>query len=153
MTILEALKADHDKAKALLKDILDTDDAKSRADLFKQFKSDMTAHSRAEEKVFYGALEKADDGKDEALEGHVEHEIVDLLMDQLARSRSKDSDKWTARCTVLKELIEHHVEEEEGEFFKTAQKQFDEAQLEKMGKAFLAEKPKHESKDPRHAAA
>src|SRR4051812_40390818 len=35
MTILDALKADHDKAKALLKQILDTDDAKSRTDLFK----------------------------------------------------------------------------------------------------------------------
>ena len=151
MTILDALKGDHDKAKALLKQILDTDDAKSRTDLFKQFKSDMTAHSRAEEKVFYGAMEKSGEGKDDALEGHVEHEIVDWLMDQLSRSRSKDSDKWTARCTVLKELIEHHVEEEEGEFFKTAKKQFDEAELTKMGKAFMAEKPKHET-EHQHAA-
>jgi hemerythrin superfamily protein len=153
MTILEALKADHDKAKALLKQILDTDDAKSRADLFKQFKSDMTAHSRAEEKVFYTAMEKTEEGKDEALEGHVEHEMVDILMDQLSRARAKDADKWTARCTVLKELVEHHVAEEEGEFFETARKTIGAAKLEEMAAQFAAEKPKHETKGLEHKHA
>ena|SRR5579862_7149480 len=154
MTILDALKTDHDQVKAMLEQILGTDDAKQRGELFKQFKTDMTAHSRAEEKVLYLRMEKADEtAKDEALEGFVEHEIVDRLMDDLSRSRAKDSDKWTARCKVLKELIEHHVDEEEGEFFATARKLFDEATLEKMGEAFKIEKPKHEGHGTqRHAA-
>ncbi|MEJ0068624.1 MAG: hemerythrin domain-containing protein [Pseudomonadota bacterium] len=154
MTILDLLKTDHDHVKAILKEILGTDDVKQRGELFKQFKTDMTAHSRAEEKVLYLAMEKADEeAKDEALEGFVEHEIVDRLMDDLSRSRAKDSDKWTARCKVLKELIEHHVEEEEGEFFATARKLFDVAKLERMGEAFLEEKPKHEGHGAHHRAA
>jgi hemerythrin superfamily protein len=153
MTILDALKADHDQVKAMLEKILGTDDAKQRSELFKQFKTDMTAHSRAEEKVLYLRMEKADEAaKDDALEGFVEHEVADRLMDDLSRSRAKDSDKWTARCKVLKELIEHHVEEEEGEFFATARSVFDEATLEKMGDEFNAEKPKHEGHATHHRA-
>ena len=118
------------------------DDAKKRSDLFKQFRTELTAHSRAEEKVLYRGMEKSEEGKDDALEGAVEHEVVDRLMEDLSRSRSIGSDKWTARCTVLQELLEHHIDEEEGEFFKIARKIFDRETLAKMGTAFTAEKTK-----------
>jgi hemerythrin superfamily protein len=122
MSILETLQTDHRQVKELLKTILSTADAKKRSDLFKQFRTELTAHSRAEEKVLYRGMEKSEEGKDDALEGAVEHEVVDRLMEDLSRSRSIGSDKWTARCTVLQELLEHHIDEEEGEFFKIARK-------------------------------
>ncbi|MDB5405130.1 MAG: hemerythrin cation binding protein [Rhodospirillales bacterium] len=140
MAILELLKADHAKVKSLLEETLGTEDATQRSQLIKQIKTDLTAHSHAEEKVLYRRMEKSEEGKDEALEGDVEHELVLLLCDQLARSRSKGSDPWTARCSVLKELIEHHVEEEEGEFFKTARRLFDRPTLQRMGNEFIKEK-------------
>jgi hemerythrin-like domain-containing protein len=126
----------------LLKTILSTADAKKRSDLFKQFRTELTAHSRAEEKVLYRGMEKSEEGKGDALEGAVEHEVADRLMEDLSRSRSIGSDKWTARCTVLQELLEHHIDEEEGEFFKIARKIFDREALAKMGTAFTAEKTK-----------
>jgi hemerythrin-like domain-containing protein len=92
--------------------------------------------------VLYRGMEKSEEGKDDALEGAVEHEVVDRLMEDLSRSRSIGSDKWTARCTVLQELLEHHIDEEEGEFFKIARKIFDREGLTKMGTAFTAEKTK-----------
>jgi hemerythrin-like domain-containing protein len=144
MTILNALKADHDDLKSMLKAILATKDGKKRSVLFAEFKAKLTAHSRAEEKVFYRPLEKAEEGKSEALEGTVEHEIVDRLLADLAAAQQPEVEKWTARCSVLRELLEHHIEEEEGEFFKTARKLFDRAVLEKMGKDFAAEKSKIE---------
>jgi len=142
MSILETLQTDHRQVRELLKTILSTADAKKRSDLFKQFRTELTAHSRAEEKVLYRGMEKSEEGKDDALEGAVEHEVVDRLMEDLSRSRSIGSDKWTARCTVLQELLEHHVDEEEGEFFKIARKTFDRETLAKMGMAFTAEKTK-----------
>ena len=144
MSILETLQTDHRQVKELLKTILSTADAKKRSDLFKQFRTELTAHSRAEEKVLYRGMEKSEEGKDDALEGAVEHEVVDRLMEDLSRSRSVGSDKWTARCTctVLQELLEHHIDEEEGEFFKIARKIFDRETLAKMGTAFMAEKTK-----------
>lgn len=144
MTILEALQTDHRRVKLLLETILSTDAAKKRGDLFKQFRTELTAHSRAEEMVLYRRVKKSEEGKDDALEGAVEHEIVDRLMEDLSRSRSVGSDKWTARCTVLQELLEHHIDEEEGEFFKVARKIFDRDTLAKMGTAFTAEKTKLE---------
>jgi hemerythrin superfamily protein len=142
MTILNALKADHDEVKGMLKAILATTDGKKRGDLFAELKTKLTAHSRAEEKVFYRPLEKTEEGKREALEGTVEHQIVDRLLADLAAARQPEAETWTARCSVLQELLEHHIEEEEGDFFKTARKLFDRAALEKMGKDFAAEKSK-----------
>jgi hemerythrin superfamily protein len=143
MTILDDIKADHDEAKSLLKTILATEEAAERAELFKEFRKKMTAHNRSEEKVFYHRLEASEDARSEALEAEVEHETTDRLIEDLSRMRAKDSDKWTARCTVLQELLEHHIEEEESEVFPAARKLFDRAALEKMGEAFLAEKAKH----------
>ena len=42
-------------------------------------------------------------------------------------------------CTVLQELLEHYIDEEEGEFYKIARKIFDREGLTKMGTAFTAE--------------
>jgi hypothetical protein len=56
-------------------------------------------------------MEKFEEGKDDTLEGAVEDEVVDRLMEDLSRSRSIGSDKWTARCTVLQEILEHHIDE------------------------------------------
>ena len=109
MTILETLQTDHRQVKELLETVLSTDDAKKRSDLFKQFRTELTAHSRAEERVLYRGMEKSEEGKGDALEGAVEHEVVDRLMEDLSRSRSTGTDKWTARCTVLQELLEHHL--------------------------------------------
>jgi hemerythrin superfamily protein len=142
MTILKALKTDHENAKALLVNILDAKDGKERKRLFGQFADELTAHSRAEEKVLYARLKKTDEGKDEALEGAVEHQIVDRLIEDLKKNSSTQSDEWSARCGVLQELLEHHIEEEQDEMFKTARKLFDAKALEKMGEEFVAEKSK-----------
>lgn len=147
MNLLDVLKHDHDEVKELLRDILDSDDGKERPDLFKKVKTNLTAHSRSEEKVLYRRLEKSKDGKDEALEGFVEHEVADYLVEGLARARDKASDQWKARCKVLKEMLEHHIEEEESEFFGTAESLFDGQQLEAMGEEFAKEKAKHGVKE------
>jgi hemerythrin superfamily protein len=142
MTILNALKADHDEFKGMLKAILVTKDGKKRRDLFAEFKTDLTAHSRAEEKIFYRPLAKTEEGKTEVLEGTVEHDIVDCLLAELASARQPEAQKWTAGVTVLQELIENHIGEEEDDVFKTARKLFDRAALEQMGKDFAEEKSK-----------
>jgi hemerythrin superfamily protein len=120
MTLLKALKADHEKAKALLANTLDAEDGRERKSLFAQFADELTAHSRAEESVLYARLKKTEEGKDEALERAVEHQVVDRLIEDLKKNSSTQSDEWSARCGVLQELLEHHIEEEEDEMFKIA---------------------------------
>lgn len=47
---------------------------------------------------------------------------------------------WGAKATVMKENIEHHIEEEEGEMFRTARQVFDRAQLVDLGERMAAGK-------------
>ena len=58
------------------------------------------------------------------LEGYEEHHVVDEIMGELDASRVTD-ETWGAKFKVMKENIEHHIEEEEGEMFKTARCVFD----------------------------
>jgi hypothetical protein len=44
-----------------------------------------------------------------------------------------DDETWGAKLKVMKENLEHHIEEEEGEMFKKARQVLDEAELESLG--------------------
>jgi hypothetical protein len=47
---------------------------------------------------------------------------------------------WGAKALVMKENIEHHIEEEEGEMFKQARQVFDASELEDLGQRMEARK-------------
>jgi hemerythrin superfamily protein len=134
MNAFELLKADHDKVGKLLKRIDETTErgVKTREDLFTQVKSELDLHAQIEETIFYPALEEADATRDITLEAYEEHRIVKQLLTEL-ESMSKDSEEWTARFSVLKENVEHHVEEEEGEMFPKAKKVLSKEDQETLG--------------------
>ena len=48
-------------------------------------------------------------------------------------SAPKDDEQWTAKFTVLKENVEHHVEEEEEEMFQKARKVLSEDEIDELG--------------------
>ena len=75
---------------------------------------------------------KADETRDITLEAFEEHRLVKQLLGEL-ESLDKGEEKWTAKFTVLKENIEHHVEEEEDEMFKKARKVLSEEDAETLG--------------------
>ena len=77
--------------------------------------------------------------KDIVLEGYQEHHVVDLLMSELEELDVTD-ETWGAKALVMKENIEHHIEEEEGEMFKTARSVFDAAELDALGDRMAARK-------------
>jgi hypothetical protein len=83
--------------------------------------------------------------RDSTLEGYEEHHVADVLMREISRISPSD-EKWKAKFAVLKEKVEHHVEEEEGEIWTKAQEVFDEAEAEKLGEAFVAEKERRMAK-------
>lgn len=143
MSLLDTLKQDHERIKEILTRIIETEDNAERGRLFKEFKMELVGHSRAEEKVLYRRMEKADEeSRDDALEGFVEHEVAETLARSLETARQRTSPKWTARASVLKEVLEHHIEEEENEFFEQARKDFSEEELQRMDQEFQREKPK-----------
>ena len=137
MSILDLLKADHKEVSDLLSEMSETTEraAKKREQLFTECKTALMAHSHAELEAFYLPLLRDGDDEDALREAQVEHEVVERLLEDISSTASTD-EKWLAKVTVLKELIEHHVEDEEGEIFKLAKKAYDKKQLDEIGTRF-----------------
>jgi hemerythrin superfamily protein len=140
MDAISMLKTDHDKVKKLLTELESTTErgVKTRAELFSTIKGELTVHEVIEEEIFYPALKSHPKAKDIVLEAFEEHHVVDLLMSELERLDVTD-ETWGAKALVMKENIEHHIEEEEGEMFRQARQVFDRQELEELG-ARMAER-------------
>jgi len=70
------------------------------------------------------------------LEGFEEHHVVDEIMGELEATDVTD-EQWGAKFKVMKENIEHHIEEEEGEMFKQARQVFSDDELDELGARML----------------
>ncbi|HEX3427367.1 MAG TPA: hemerythrin domain-containing protein [Candidatus Limnocylindrales bacterium] len=141
MDAIKLLKADHDKVKGLLNELESTTErgVKTRSELFATIKGELTLHEIVEEEIFYPELKAHPKAADIVLEGYEEHHVVDLLMGELEALDVSD-ETWGAKAVVMKENIEHHIEEEEGEMFPQARQVFDAAELEDLGQRMEARK-------------
>ncbi len=134
MDALTLLKDDHDRVKKLLADGEKTTERAEvgRTELFGTLKEEMLIHERIEEEIFYPALKSHPKAKDIVLEGYEEHHVVDEVMGELEATDVTD-ETWAAKFKVMKENIEHHIEEEEGEMFTQARSVFSADELESLG--------------------
>jgi len=120
------LREDHQQVRALLGELEETTDraVARREKLLASIEQELTMHTRIEEEIFYPAFRdaarKKDDGKlyFEALE---EHHVVDLILPEI-KGTGVESEQFAAKAKVLKDLVEHHAEEEETEMFPRARK-------------------------------
>ena len=131
---LTLLERDHRLLEALLEQAVETDEhsGADRTAILARVARELTSHEMMEEKVLYPALKSHREAKEIVLEGYQEHHVADLVMKELQKMPPSD-ERWGAKLKVLKENIEHHIEEEEGEMFKTARSVLSEEQLEALG--------------------
>ncbi len=136
MDAIELLKADHRKVEKLFKDydklVEDEGSYNEKEALAATICAELSMHAQVEEEIFYPAARDILDEEDLVDEAVVEHASAKDLIAQLA-DMSPDDDLYDAKVKVLGELIEHHVEEEEGEMFKQARSVFDRQELEDLG--------------------
>ena len=153
--IRAALKRDHEELLELAEALCEGSGGENRRQRFARFKEVLGAHSNSEEVVVYRALERVGEveSKDFALEGTVEHGSVDALVVKLARMRDLDGDKARAHFTVVKELLEHHIDEEHTEMFKRLGEHFSSEELAAMGERFEAAKASPLRRRPSRARA
>jgi hypothetical protein len=144
MDILDKLKQEHEEAKELLETIADGDSGSERKTALKKLKAALIPHLRAEAKVVYDALEtlKDKDVKQDALEGHLEHDIAERTLLQLLKIQNAMSPEFSATAKVLKELVEHHVREEESQVWSDVRKNFTSDDRMQMNRDFEAAKKK-----------
>jgi hemerythrin-like domain-containing protein len=134
MDAISLLEEDHRNMKKLLSELESTTErgVKTREELFATVKDELTVHETIEEEIFYPALKQHPKTKEIALEAYEEHHVVDMVMAEI-EDVPHDDETWGAKFKVMKENIEHHIEEEENEMFKQARQVFEEDELEALG--------------------
>ena len=152
MDVIKLLKEDHKKVKKMLDDLESTTEraVTKREELFAKIQSELKLHELVEEQIVYPAFREQAKLKDIVLEGYEEHHVVDLLMEEIANELVTD-ETWGAKVKVMKENVEHHVEEEEEKMFPQARKLFKDEELEKLGEQVELLKRKEQMQQPKAA--
>ncbi len=140
--ILDTLKKEHDEVKDLLEKLSDAETSAQRRTLVQKIKAALVPHTKAEEKVVYDAVIslRDKDAQRDGHEGYLEHEWAAKTLQRLEAITNAASPEHQAAGKVLKELVEHHIEEEERNVWKDIKEHFSEEDRTKMNAAFLATK-------------
>jgi len=141
MDALKLLELDHEKVKKILSDLDSTTErgVKTREELFTKVRQELVVHEAIEEEIFYPALKEHPKAKDIVLEAYEEHHVVDQVMAEID-GLPFDDETWGAKLSVMKENVEHHIEEEEDQMWKQARQVFDDSELEQLGARMEARK-------------
>ncbi len=139
MDVFELLKQDHQKVSGIFQRIEATADASQRQQLFGQLKQELDLHAQVEETILYPALKQAAQTRSLTMEAYEEHQEVKDLLAEIEQT-PPDDEEWTALVTELKESVEHHVDEEEGEMFPQAREVLGQQTLAEVGARMMQEK-------------
>jgi hemerythrin superfamily protein len=142
MDAIRMLKDDHKSVNALFKRF---EKAGERAftekrSIVDQIIEELSKHAAVEEQLFYPvARATVPDTDDVTLESLEEHHVVKWVLSEL-ESMDPQDERFDAKVTVLIELVRHHVEEEEGEFFPKVRDELGRAALTDLGDVMAAAK-------------
>ncbi len=140
--ILDTLKKEHDEVKVLLKNLSDAETAAQRRSLVLKIKAALVPHTKAEEKIVYDAVIGLRDksAQQDGHEGYLEHEWAAKTLQRLEGISNAASAEHKAAGKVLKELVEHHIEEEESNVWSDVRENFTDEVRKAMNVAFEAAK-------------
>lgn len=137
--LFELLKSDHRKVQALLEKMLKGGASKSKQQNFEKFQTEFLGHAAAEEKLLYPMLIEQSDQPELGHMALEEHRAARMVLKDLIGLKPND-ERWIARCQVMAELINHHIEEEESEVFDAFGEIIDEEQSKQLAKQFQQSK-------------
>ncbi len=136
------LRADHKRLRQLLTDLKGAQTPARRQRVFEQVQDEIKAHTTIEEELFYPAFrDAAKTKKDRQMfhEATEEHHAADLVLKETGGAMH-EPDVFAARAKVLKELVEHHAEEEETDMFPRARTLLLPSELRRLGEEMAARK-------------
>lgn len=139
--IFAVLKRDHRKVTELFARIQDTSDNELtlRKQLFNELKVELQIHSLIEENLFYSHLRNYYKTKNIITDSYQEHAEIRSYLEKLSYLNI-DTHEWMNNLKVLKSIIVHHVQEEEGDLFPLSKEVFSDEELEQIGQSFMIEK-------------
>jgi len=135
---IEMLKQDHRKVERLFEEFGKSSDDHRKEELAEQICSELIIHTKLEEEMFYPACRKVGVEEHTMDEAQVEHDGAKVFINDLLDSQP-DEPFWEAKVSVLRELVKHHIQEEE----KPGQGAFAQATAHGIDDKGLAEQLKH----------
>ena len=125
------LTKQHDEVRALFKRLESARSREQKTEIFDELAQNLVGHDAIEREIFYPACERAMGMTDTLGEALVEHGVVEFSLFQADEARRRDDFEF--KCTVLKEMVEHHVKEEEDEFFPRVERALGKEKLLELG--------------------
>ncbi len=146
MKATDLLKQQHREVKSLFREAKKADVGERRG-LLDEIEQKLRHHMEIEEGIFYPAVRSLETKKTDEIvpEAYEEHHVVKLVLDELPDYDVED-ERFEAKMTVLEELIEHHVEEEETDMFKAAAR-LGNARLEELAEEMQGEPAEGEDEE------
>lgn len=131
--LFDMLETDHDEIKNILDDLSETSDQaeKTRESGFMKLKAELIPHMRGEEQALYPVLQSNEETREMALEAIEEHRAAEKVLNELD-GMPVNAEAWLAKITVLQEMLEHHIDEEESKIFPKAEKEFDNSRFDQI---------------------
>ena len=133
MKATSLLETQHRKVEALFKKLEGGRSEPSA--VLEELANSLAAHMAIEQEIFYPRIKEVQ--SDLVNESFEEHAVAELALKRLLMTDAED-EAFQARVTTLKELIQHHVEEEEQELFPKVEKALEEEELSRLGKTMKA---------------
>jgi len=134
MKATDFLEKQHKEVMKLFKQVEKSEEPKARKRLMTEIVAHLKVHTTIEEEIFYPAVCEigTENVEDMMLEAVEEHHVVDLILAELP-TVDPAADTFEAKMTVLRELVEHHVEEEREEIFPMAEKKLGKERIAELG--------------------
>ena len=134
MNATELLKKDHDAVKQLFTEFESAASADEKRKIFEDIREELLIHATIEEEIFYPALRKANssEAKEEVEEALREHQAVKAMLNELRNMSAEDDAALIDKMRTLSRNVQHHVQEEEGKLFATAE-QLGQDRLSQLG--------------------
>lgn len=141
MAIFETLKDDHDLLRDQLAKLLDLPDSANgeKQECFEALKKTLNSHTLAEEEIVYTRMLPIEHLESEVREGIEEHRLSNQLLVEL-NSLDINHAQWEPKVKALKDLLTHHLKEEEEELFAEGRKIFDSEGQKELTTLYLQKK-------------
>jgi hypothetical protein len=138
-SIFDLLTKEHDNTKELFKETKSK--RADNGDVFSRIRTELTIHMDGDERLLYRLLKEKEPTRDKTLEGWEEHTYIKIVLNDLA-GMPREDERWRAKLTVLREMVEHHIEDEEENLFEKAKKVISKEQADEIGTDYSREKRK-----------
>jgi hemerythrin superfamily protein len=148
MDAISLLKEDHRQVDRLFREI---ERAKGKgmekvAPLVEQVLRELTVHSSLEKSIVYPAFRKAPGANELILQFLEEHHLVAVVMQEIEGLDMRD-ERMPAKIKLLKDLVQHHFQEEEAQLFPQAREICGEDRLKQLGEQIEEAKPRLQEKE------